>query len=118
MRETGTEYKLQKDEYNYLWVVLSDPDLDDLVNAIQMVAQILTEQGFGIQILAAVYRFRGEAVIYWIYNFKQGAYYPFVPQSGRQRDTAREFRLKALMQKEMPLEKDESRWYPMWGMPL
>ena len=118
MKETGTEYRLQKDEYNYLWVVLSDPDLDDLVNAIQMVAQILTEQGFGIQILAAVFRFRGEAVIYWIYNFKQGAYYPFVPQSGRQRDTAREFRLKALLQKEMPPEKAESRWYPMWAMPL
>jgi hypothetical protein len=41
-----------------------------------------------------------------------------VPESGRQRSTSKEFRLKALMEKEMPIEKDESRWYPMWGMPL
>jgi hypothetical protein len=118
IKDTGTSYKIQKDEYNYLWVLLSDPDFEDLVTGVQMVSQVLTEQGFGTQLLAAVYRFRGEAVIYWIYNFKQGTYYPFVPQSGRERDTSREFRLKALMQKEMPVEKDESRWYPMWGMPL
>ncbi|MDD4162756.1 MAG: hypothetical protein PHW87_09800 [Methanothrix sp.] len=118
IKETGTEYKIQKDEYNYVWVVLADPDFEDLVTSIQMVSQILMEQGFGTQLLAAVYRFRGEAVIYWIYNFKLGSYYPFVPASGRQRDTSREFRLKSLMEKEMPIEKDESKWYPMWGMPL
>jgi hypothetical protein len=118
IKDTGTGYKIQKDEYNYLWVLLSDPDFEDLVTGVQMVSQVLTEQGFGTQLLAAVYRFRGEDVIYWIYNFKQGTYYPFVPAGGRERDTSREFRLRALMQKEMPVEKDESRWYPMWGMPL
>jgi len=118
MKETGTQYKIEKDEYNYVWVVLSDPDFEDLVTNIQMISQVLMEQGFGTQLLAAVYRFRGEDVAYWIYSFKLGSYYPFVPTSGRQRDTSREFRLKALMEKEMPIEKDESRWYPMWGMPL
>jgi len=29
-----------------------------------------------------------------------------------------EFRLKAVMQKELPIEKDMAKWYPMWGMPL
>lgn len=118
VRDTGTKYRIQKDEYNYVWVILSDPDFEDLVTGVQMISQILGEQGFGTQLLAAVYRFRGEAVIYWIYNFKQGMYYPFVPEAGRQRNTSREFRLKALMEKEMPIEKDESRWYPLWGMPL
>jgi len=118
MKETGTQYKIEKDEYNYVWVVLSDLDFEDLVTNIQMISQVLMEQGFGTQLLAAVYRFRGEDVAYWIYSFKLGSYYPFVPASGRQRDTSREFRLKALMEKEMPIEKDESRWYPMWGMPL
>jgi len=118
IKESGTQYRVLKDEYNYLWVVLTDPDFEDLVTSIQMVSQILMEQGFGTQLLAAVYRFRGEAVIYWIYNFKLGSYYPFVPARDRQRDTSREFRLKALMGKELPIEKDESRWYPMWGMPL
>jgi len=118
IKETGMQYRIQKDEYNYIWVVLADPDFEDLVTNIQMVSQILMEHGFGTQLLAAVYRFRGEAVIYWIYNFKLGSYYPFVPASGQQRDTSREFRLKALMEKEMPIEKDESKWYPLWGMPI
>ncbi len=117
-RETGTEYNIQKDEYNYIWVVLSDKDFDDLVTNVQMVSQILMEQGFGTQLLAAVYRFKGEVVVYWIYNFKLGSYYPFVPQNDQQRDTSREFRLRSLLQKELPIEKDEAKWYPMWGMPI
>jgi hypothetical protein len=117
-KETGTEYEIQKDEYNYIWVVLSDPDFEDLVTNIQMVCQTLMEQGFGTQLLAAVYRFKGDATVFWIYNFKLGSYYPFAPQSGQKRDTSREFRLKSLMEKELPIEKDEAKWYPMWGMPL
>ena len=117
-KETGTEYKIQKDEYNYIWVVLKDKDFDDLVTNVQMVSQILMEQGFGTQLLAAVYRFRGDAAVYWIYNFKLGSYYPFVPGIDQQRNTSLEFRLRSLMEKELPVEKDEAKWYPMWGMPI
>lgn len=113
-----TQYSIQKDEFNYIWVVLKDPDFDDLVTNIQMVSQILMEQGFGTQLLAAVYRFKGEATVFWIYNFKLGSYYPFVPSSNQQRNTPLEFRLKAVMARELPIEKDEAKWYPMWGMPI
>jgi hypothetical protein len=41
-----------------------------------------------------------------------------VPKGGAQRDTSQEFRLRSLMEKELPVEKDEAKWYPMWGMPL
>lgn len=117
-KETGTSFSFQRDEYGYAWVVLTDPDFEDLVTNIQMICQILMEQGFGTQLLAAVYRFKGEVTAYWIYSFKLGSYYPFVPKSNKQRDTAMEFRLRSLMQKELPIEKDMARWYPMWGMPL
>jgi hypothetical protein len=46
-KETGSQYSVQKDEYNYLWVVLKDIDFDDLVTNIQMVSQTLTDEGFG-----------------------------------------------------------------------
>jgi len=59
-----------EDEFNYIWVVLKDKDLDDLVTNIQVVSQILMEQGFGTQLLASVYRFKGENIVYWIYSFK------------------------------------------------
>src|SRR5512136_1726725 len=117
-KDTGTEHRIQKDEYNYIWVVLKDKDFDDLVTNVQMVSQILMEQGFGKQLLTAVYRFKGDSSVYWIYNFKLGSYYPFVPKSGQERDTSLEFRLNSVLAAELPLEKDQSKWYPMWGMPI
>jgi hypothetical protein len=117
-KDTGTEHRIQKDEYNYVWVVLKDKDFDDLVTNVQMVSQILIEQGFGTQLLAAVYRFKGDSSVYWIYNFKLGSYYPFAPKSGQDRDTSLEFRLNSVLAAELPLEKDQSKWYPMWGMPI
>ena len=117
-QESGTSHNLQKDEYGYIWVILTDQDFEDLVANIQMICQILMEQGFGTQLLAAIYRFKGVATVYWIYSFKLGSYYPFVPKYSKQRDTAMEFRLRSLMQKELPIEKDMAKWYPMWGMPL
>jgi hypothetical protein len=83
-----------------------------------MVCQILTEQGYGEQLLCAVFRFDGQRPIYWIFNFKQGSFYPFVPLGNRVRDTAMESRLRAILKGEMPIEKDEGRWFPLWGMPL
>ena len=41
--------------------------------------------------------------VYWIYNYKRGACYPFVPAGGeQQRDTERELRLKAQIGAELP----------------
>jgi hypothetical protein len=132
-KETGTEFRLEKDEFNFLWAVFKDSDFDDLVSSIHLVSQTLEEQGFGEQLLCAIYRFDSqpeagavvsqgksgvEKVVYWIYNFKQGTYYPFIPLSGKQRDSSLEFRLRADMEKEMPIEKNVDKWYPLWGIPF
>ena len=103
-KETETEFRLEKDEFNFLWAIFKDPDLEDLVANIHLVSETLEEHGFGGQLLCAIYRFdsepeagkssRGETV-YWIYNFKQGTYYPFIPLSGKQRDSPFELRLRA-----------------------
>ena len=60
----------------------------------------------------------GRKAVYWIYNFKQGTYYPFIPLSGKQRDSPFEFRLRAEMEREMPVEKNVEKWYPLWGIPF
>jgi hypothetical protein len=117
-KETGTEYRIEKDKYNYLWVILDDKDFEDLVTNIHMISQTLMEQGFSEQILCAVYRFESEGPVYWIYSFKQGNYYPFVPQDKQERDNPMEFRLKSLMESELPIEKHVEKWYPLWGMPF
>jgi hypothetical protein len=49
------------------------------------------EPRFGDRVLAASFPFRDERdkPIYWIYNYKRGAFYPFVPFAGeQQRETS------------------------------
>jgi hypothetical protein len=130
-KETETRFRLEKDEYNFLWAIFNDPDFEDLVASIHLVSETLEEHGFGEQILCAIYRFDSEPEagteghknenrksIYWIYNFKLGTYYPFIPLSGKQRDNPFEFRLRTEMEREMPIEKNVEKWYPLWGIPF
>lgn len=117
-KETGTMYRLVTDEYRFTWVILGDPDFEDLVTGVHLVSETLIERGFGAYLLCAVFRFGNEKPVYWVFNFKQGHYYPFVPAPGKTRDTITEFRMRSLLEKEIPVEKDMGMWYPLWGIPL
>lgn len=119
-RETGATIQSQMDSFGFQWVTLEDPQFEDLVTTIHLVSMTLQEHGFGDQLLAAAFKFsdKGEPV-YWIYNYKRGTFYPFVPRGqSRDRDNAVELRLKAAMQKELPIEPELERWYPLWDIPL
>ena len=117
-KETNTQYSIKKDSYGYLWVILNDPDFEDLVATLYMVSETLKEHGFGELLLCAVFKFRGESTVYWIYNYKQATFYPFVPAGNKKRDSSYEFRLRAIMEKELPVERDVERWYPLWDIPV
>jgi hypothetical protein len=117
-QETGSTFRLIADEYRFTWVILEDPDFDDLVAGIYLVSQTLIEKGFGSYLLCAIFRFMNGKPVYWIYNFKQGRYYPFIPAPGKTRDSALEFRIRSLLERELPIEKDVGKWYPLWGIPL
>lgn len=117
---SDTQVAFSRDSYGFAWLVLEDPQIEDLVALIHVISLTLQEHRFGEQLLAAVFRFsaKGRAV-YWIYNYKRGAFYPFVPAPGeRERDNALEIRLSAVLEKELPIEKDTRRWYPLWEIPV
>jgi hypothetical protein len=119
--ETGTKVESKDDEYGYRWLILRDDDPDDLVVAMNTVSVELQGAGYGDRLLAAVFAYQDDAgkPIYFIYNFKRGSYYPFVPAPGKQaRDTEAEFRLKAQLARELPWEEDTARWFPLWDIPL
>ena len=119
--ETGTQVETTDDKYGYRWVVLSDPDVEDLVVGISAIKDALDVGGYGARILAAVFRFarEGGRDVYFIYNVKRGLWYPFVPGEGEQvRDNEAELRLKAQLGGEMPMEPELERWFPLWGVPL
>jgi hypothetical protein len=57
--------------------------------------------------------------VYWIYGFKRGAFWPFVPNpDGKTRDNARELELKAKLEGELPVEQDLTRWLALFDAPV
>jgi PspAB-like protein len=118
--DTGTSVEAQDDEFGYRWMVLTDPDFEDLVVGVNGVSTALEAGGYGDRILCAVFALRDERErrVYWIYNYKRGAFYPFVPAGRQERDTERELRLKAQIGTELPIEAELERWFPLWGIPI
>jgi hypothetical protein len=119
--ETGTTIDKQDDTFGYRWMILNDPDFEDLVVGINAVSTELQAGGYGDRLLAAVFSFRDTdgKPVYWIYNIKRGAFYPFVPAGGpQQRDSERELRLQAQIGAELPVEAQLERWFPLWGIPI
>jgi hypothetical protein len=57
--------------------------------------------------------------VYWIYGFKRGAFWPFVPTGeGHERDNPEELELKAKLEKELPIEPDLTRWFGVFDAPV
>jgi hypothetical protein len=118
--DTGTTIAKSDDEFGYRWMVLSDPDLEDLVVGVNAISTALIGGGYGDRVLCAVFAFLdGNRRHYWIYNYKRGGFYPFVPARGeQQRDSEAELRLKAQIGAELPIEPELDRWFPLWGIPI
>jgi len=113
--ETGTGYHRYHDDHGYRWFVLEDDDPEDLVTSIHFAADTFVENGFGSRLLAAVFGFeQPEHDAYWVYSFRRGAYYPFVPDGDHDRDRSAEFTLRSVLDGELDVEGDESYWYPLW----
>src|SRR5918998_3066083 len=89
--ETGTKLTVDEDSYGYRWMILIDPDVEDLVVGINAVSEALAVGGYGDRTLAAVFSFRDsrDRSIYLIYNYKRGTWYPFVPAGGQPTRRAR-----------------------------
>jgi hypothetical protein len=118
-KEAGSTLERKKDSFGFEWVVVHDPDLEDQVTAVHAVASELQARGFGGQLLAAAFRFEsGGKPAYWIYGFKTGTFWPFVPSGAKERDNARELELKAKLEKELPVEPDLSKWLALYDAPI
>jgi hypothetical protein len=117
--DSGSRLERREDSFGYTWIVVRDPDLADQITTVHAVASGLEEQGFGPQLLAAVFRFEGgKDPVYWIYGYKRGAFWPFVPKGEKERDNAEELELKAKLEPELPVEQDLTRWFGVFDAPL
>jgi hypothetical protein len=119
--DSGTTVESSDDSYGYRWLILRGQDFDQLVVGINAVSTALEGGGYGERVLCAVFALQDEQrrPMYWIYNYKRGFFYPFVPARGsEQRDNERELVLKAQIGAELPVEPELARWFPLWGIPI
>jgi hypothetical protein len=114
--ETGTTFSQHSDDHGYNWVILEDSDPEDMLTSIHFAADTFIEEGYGSRLLAAVFAFDKSDTdhAYWIYSFRRGAYYPFVPSGSHDRDNRTEFKLQSVLEGELQVESDEQYWYPLW----
>jgi len=118
--DAGSKLDRKTDSFGYEWVIVRDADLEDQVTSVHAVASELESKGFGAQLLAAAFRFEGgDHPVYWIYGFKTGTFWPFVPTGEKGgRDNARELELKAKLEPELPVEQDLTRWLALFDAPI
>ena len=124
--DSGTQVSTQDDSYGYRWMVLRNapgaPSVEDLAVGINAVSGSIETAGHGERLLCAVFAFSDarKQRVYFIYNYKRGYWYPFVPDPDKpqERSTERELQIKAQMSSELPIEPELERWFPLWGIPI
>jgi hypothetical protein len=127
-KDQGSSIDRKTDSFGFEWVIVRDPQLEDQVAGVHALASELDDHGFGGQLLAAAFKFDGSAFgsvsggghpVYWIYGFKTGTWWPFIPTGEKQeRDNAQELELKAKLEKELPVEQDLSKWLGLFDAPI
>ena len=117
--QSGSRIERRSDRFGFEWLIVRDPYFEDLVTTVHLISSELQNRGFGPQLLAAAFRFDGgKHPVYWIYGYKRGAFWPFVPMGDQKRDNAEELELQAKLERELPIEKDLTRWLALFDAPI
>ena len=57
--DSGSKIERKTDSFGFEWLIVRDPDIEDLVTTVHLVGSELQDRGFGEQLLAAVFKFDG-----------------------------------------------------------
>ncbi|MFD5478136.1 PspA-associated protein PspAB [Streptomyces hawaiiensis] len=119
----GAPVELRQDDYGYSWLVSrrAPGRLAALVNDLHAVNSQLEVNGFGPQLLCSLAGFEDGAGrrLALVYLYKRGTFYPFAPLADgtQRRDNALELQVRAALSGDLRIERDLSRWFPLWGAP-
>ncbi|KNB49069.1 PspA-associated protein PspAB [Streptomyces caatingaensis] len=119
----GAPVEFSRDAYGYTWLLArhSPEDTAGLVNDLHAVNTLLQEGGFGPQLLCSLMTFHDarQRSLGLVYLYKRGTFYPFAPVrgGGERRDHELEIQVRALLEDDLRIEGDLSRWFPVWGAP-
>jgi len=114
-----------EDSYGFQWLLVDDPDVEQLVTRVHLVNTTLSENGWGPLLLCSVFRFvpapeAGADVrpLFLVYLYKRGTFYPFAPTGKESRDNELELRIRSTLGSDLPVEQDLTRWFPLWELPV
>ncbi|RKN12164.1 PspA-associated protein PspAB [Streptomyces radicis] len=118
----GVPVEFSQDTYGYTWLLATHApeDIGALVNDLHAVNTLLTEGGFGPQLLCSLTGFEREGhPLALVYLYKRGTFYPFAPVPGavERRDNGLELQARALIENDLRIEPELARWFPVWGAP-
>jgi len=119
----GPPVQVSQDGFGFDWVVIeTDPaDVGAAVIDAHAVNTSLVEGGFGPQLLCSTVSFRGPdgEPMALVYLYKAGTFYPFVPVASKdqERNNVQELQIRDLLDGELPMEKNVSRWFAVWDAP-
>jgi hypothetical protein len=121
-QSSGAQIRRRSDSFGFQWLVVRDPDFEDLVTTVNLVSSELDSRGFGSQLLAALFAFEGGKTgrqTFIVYGYKTGTFWPFIPTGeGQNRDNPEELRLKNELEGELPIEPRLERWLGLFDAPL
>ncbi|MFE9249600.1 hypothetical protein [Streptomyces sp. NPDC007088] len=119
----GVPVEFSQDGYGYTWLLARQPpgETAGLVNDLHAVNTLLQDGGFGPQLLCSLVGFEDERQrpLALVYLYKRGSFYPFAPAPGarEKRDNSLELQVRAALGDDLRIEKDLTRWFPVWGAP-
>jgi hypothetical protein len=118
--EKTTPTETTEDSEGFTWLTIHRPSdrFESLTADLHGASLKFANSGFGSQLLCAltVFRDRGARQIALIYLYKRGTFYPFAPRPEQRRNNDLELAVKDVI-KEMWLEPDLGRWFPIWDAP-
>lgn len=117
------DVKLERlqDPYGFTWLSVhrGAGDVISLATDLHALNSSLANHGFDSALLCSTFLFEHQGKnLALVYLFKRGTFYPFVPETGSQRrDNALELQIRGIIEADVPVEKDLSRWLAIWGAP-
>ncbi len=119
--DDGPQVEITRDNYGYTWLVstTSPPDVSALVTDLHAVNSTLARPWLRSAAPLLPGGFADAAGPSGRSRLPLQARHvlPFVPLDGQHRDNALELQVRGLLEGDLRIEADLSRWFPVWGAP-
>lgn len=121
--DQGPKVERSKDSFGFTWLLVRQPpdQVSSVMTDLHAVNSTLADAGFGPALLCSLVSFEHDdgRRLALVYLYKTGTFYPFVPLPGekQKRDNPLELQVRQVLADDLKIEKDLSRWFPVWGAP-